>query len=46
MLYFFIVGITYIKYEKTSQAAKALEAMHGQSMGGKPIKVKIASKLV
>lgn len=39
-------GITYIKYGKTSEAAAALEEMHGRTLGdsSRHIKVMIASK--
>lgn len=40
-------GVVYIKYSKTSEAAKALEEMHGQVLGeGRPIKVLVASRYV
>lgn len=40
------VGVTYIKFSKTSEAAFALEEMNGKMLGsvGRPIKVMIASK--
>lgn len=47
-LIFFVVciGVTYIKFSKTSEAAFALEEMNGKMLGsvGRPIKVMIASK--
>lgn len=41
-----VVGVTYIKFSKTSEAAFALEEMNGKMLGsvGRPIKVMIASK--
>lgn len=40
------LGVTYIKFSKTSEAAFALEEMNGKMLGsvGRPIKVMIASK--
>lgn len=39
------VGVTYIKYAKTSEAAAAMEAMNGKTVGSSPrhIKVMIAA---
>lgn len=40
------VGVTYIKYSKTSAAARALETMNGKVIGGggRSIKVMIAAR--
>lgn len=40
------LGVTYIKYAKTSQAAKALEAMNGRFIGNanRNIKVMVAAR--
>lgn len=37
-------GIYYVRYTKTSHAAKALEEMKGKNIGGSNIKVMIASR--
>ena len=39
-------GVAYIKFSKTSEAAKAVEEMHGKTIGqnARPIKVMIASR--
>lgn len=43
-------GVVYIKYSKTSEAAKALEEMNGKSLGkppgSRPLKVLVASRWV
>lgn len=44
----FTVGIAYVKFSKTSEAAKALEEMNGKFLGdgnsARPIKVLVAAK--
>lgn len=42
-----LTGVTYIKFSKTSEAAKAMEAMNGKVLGNsnnRPIKVMVASR--
>lgn len=45
-LTFTFEGITYIKYSKTSEAARAMEAMNGETIGnaGRQLKVLIAAR--
>lgn len=43
-----IAGVVYIKFSKTSEAAKALEDMNGKTLGtppgSRPLKVLVASR--
>lgn len=45
---FKFLGVTYIKYSKTSEAARALEAMNGKIIGDttRHIKVMIAARYI
>lgn len=45
---FVFTGVVYIKFSKTSEAAKALEEMNGKTLGNppgsRPLKVLVASR--
>ena len=45
---YFISGVTYIKFAKTSEAATAMEEMNGRCIAGhpRPLKVLIAHRYV
>lgn len=48
MFYYAFTGVVYIKFSKTSEAAKALEEMNGKTLGtppgSRPLKVLVASR--
>lgn len=48
LAHFVIAGVVYIKFSKTSEAAKALEEMNGKTLGtppgSRPLKVLVASR--